>query len=328
LSKESGVKIRGLAMILRNYFFDKIPTMQNQIDHLFLVGHSTIEKYQYTSEDIEKLGLRADHSSCNKNDLMQSLEITLFQDFNKVTRSIEHKRDAVLKKKKAKKIKWNFSSQLRFFRDFILVFVAGAGLLLFLKYGNKYFENNLSKKITLFEDNYFWKDSSLDFQKENNVGKIILSNSELEKLEAAQNKEIFKEVKDSEERFEVESDVTIASIDTLPMSLSVDNDDKKDLIQGSYRKSFRVLLNSTEPNGTNSEIKKILSSFKAESVDSSVYDQLIPGGIYYNLFVPSDKVKALFVALNNLEKVTILETKPKGKTPKGHNRVFLWVKSI
>ncbi len=330
ISQGSGVNFREVSLVLRNYFVEKFPLMQDKVDNLFQISHITSDNLKIKFSDISNMGLSKSENLAIDDEVMRSLEVTLFNDFDKIYHELQKEKSQKKRNYKLLKTKVSTGKKLKFVRDFIVIFVLGFGFLFFLKFGNEYFEANLAKKISLFEENYFWQDTDLDFSKRKINEPIELSDKELEELAKVQQKEIFADVIVDNERFEVESDVSITSLDTLPKEINSPSQEsnRKGPIKGQYRRAFRVLLNSVEPEVLSKEIKTVILEFGAESVDDSYLDKTIPGGIYFNLFVPSNKVKDLFTKLVSMKKATILETRPKGKTPMDKNRVFLWIKSI
>ncbi|MFA7614216.1 MAG: hypothetical protein WCY48_08250, partial [Candidatus Caldatribacteriota bacterium] len=72
----------------------------------------------------------------------------------------------------------------------------------------------------------------------------------------------------------------------------------------------------------------LLERFGASQVDNVKPGTEIPGGIYFNLYVPSTNLKEFITRVSEFGDATIFESRSQGRDAPGKNRVFIWVKSI
>ena len=64
-------------------------------------------------------------------------------------------------------------------------------------------------------------------------------------------------------------------------------------------------------------------------VDNVKPGQPVPGGVYYNIFVPRLHLKEFMAQVMNQEQANLYESRTRvRRNPPGKNRVFIWVKDI
>ena len=164
-----------------------------------------------------------------------------------------------------------------------------------------------------------------------------MSHKELEELEKLESKNVFNddfEVK----RFDVESDVVLTSVDALPKDFTVadlEQSDYEEVRKGGYRdvrygrrKAFRVMMTSVNPVETKNKLIKLLDEYKVKQVDNVKPGTEIPGGIYFNIYVPREVISNFLSQVSSVETSTILESKTVFGGPAGTNKVFIWIKEI
>jgi hypothetical protein len=211
-----------------------------------------------------------------------------------------------------------------------------------LKNTNKWYEDYLVNKITLFEPNFFWLDKSLTYQEQDLLAQqqINLSNKELEELEKIEAKQVFSDER-AESRFDPESDVVVLnSVDDVPKNFGEaeteqsEYEEKKDqnYRDSSYastnKKAYRILMASVTPTEIKEKILPLMQSYGVSQVDNVKPGTQIPGGLYFNLQVPSKYLKDFMTKVTTLGEATIFESRSQGGDQAGKNRVFIWVKGI
>ena len=88
-------------------------------------------------------------------------------------------------------------------------------------------------------------------------------------------------------------------------------------------------MTSVNPNETKEELVRILKSYGVEQADNVLPGTKIPGGIYFNLYVPAFALKEFLSKVSTFEdEATILESKTVFGGRKDMNKVFIWIKSI
>lgn len=85
---------------------------------------------------------------------------------------------------------------------------------------------------------------------------------------------------------------------------------------------------AVDPNDLKTKIMPLMKEFGAAQLDNVKPGQEIPGGIYFNLIVPSRNLKDFMTKVSELNESTIFESRAFNNDPVGKNRVFIWVKSI
>lgn len=339
LARASKTQESQIALILREFFIERFPHLEDKINELFLIGNVTSDSINLTYEDIkEALGIKVELSGTLEEEVMTNLEVTLYEEWRNLLQNLS--REMTLKSLDIGhfKKKVTFKKQIRFFQELIVLFLIGAILIFGLKAGNKWYEDYLSKQITLFEPDFFWLDKTLSFKSDAVPEQDIdLSFKELEELEKIESKEIFND-DNPELRFDTESEVVVTSVDSLPKdfdTVSLDQSRYEESNKGGYRdsrygrrKAYRVMMTSVHPEDVRSKVIELLDYYKVEQVDTVEPGTRIPGGLYFNLYVPVNNLREFLSKVSSVEEATILESNTSYGGKAGRNKVFIWVKSI
>ena len=88
------------------------------------------------------------------------------------------------------------------------------------------------------------------------------------------------------------------------------------------------MMTSVDTDKTKEELNTILKKFNVKQVDNVKPGTKIPGGIYFNLFIPRLELKEFLSKVSSLEQAMILESKTSRSGPAGTDKVFIWIKSI
>ncbi len=126
LAKISQSSERSLALTLRDFFIERFPHKEEQINKWFHVGNLTSPSLYLKFEDISSsLELQEDFAGASAEDTLTSLEITLYPDWKEICRYLkneeEHKN---ISKNKAER-RSTFKRQLKFARELVLLFSSG-----------------------------------------------------------------------------------------------------------------------------------------------------------------------------------------------------------
>jgi hypothetical protein len=169
---------------------------------------------------------------------------------------------------------------------------------------------------------------------------INLSNKELEELEKIEAQQVFSDEK-TESRYDPESDVVVLdSIENVPKSFGeaeTEQSQYEENTKGGYRdsnwatsnkKAYRILMASVDPTTIKSKILPLMQQYGISQVDNVKPGTEIPGGLYFNLMVPSKNLKDFMAKVTTITEATIFESRSQGGDLAGKNRVFIWVKSI
>ncbi|MFI5390555.1 MAG: hypothetical protein ACHQYQ_04265 [Bacteriovoracales bacterium] len=85
-------------------------------------------------------------------------------------------------------------------------------------------------------------------------------------------------------------------------------------------------MESVSPGKTKTEIDNLLLKFNGTQVDSVKPGTYVPGGLYYNVLVPQEKIKEFLYHVMNTDEATLYETRTRLENPPGKGRVFIWIK--
>lgn len=340
ISKSAGLREAEVGLIIRDFFVELYPHMEEQVNEYLHIGTITSDNILITYQKLsKKLNVSGFIRGSSGDDVMTSLEITLFKDWAKLYNDIleHHKKNEI----NLEKIKGQvtFGRQLRFLRELVVLFLLGGLVILGLKFGNKWYEDYLVDKITIFEPNFFWLDKSLSFKesRQKEVDNIELNYSELENLEKIESQNIF-DVQQSTQRFDGESDVVLTSVDALPKDFTtaeLEQSEYEELKKGGYRnsrygrqKAYRVMITSVDAKEITSKLRDVLKNYSVKKADNVIPGTQIPGGFYFNLYVPRNLLKDFLLNVSQMDEAQILESKTRFGGPYGMNKVFIWIKSL
>jgi hypothetical protein len=332
-----------ISTILRDHLIKVHPTYEDLINEKFQISNVSSENLFITFADIEPvLGSESLVKGTFEDDILAHMEVTLYPDWLNLVKEL--RKDILslkvdfenLKKKTA------FKKQVRFIQEVIILLLVLSFIVFALKNTNKWYEEYLVNKITLFEPNFFWLDKSLNYQEQNLLARqqIDLSNKELEELEKLEAQQVFSDEK-TNTRYDPESDVVVLdSVEEVPKSFgeaeteqSLYEENKKggyrdSMYASSNKKAYRILMSSVQPVSIRKEILPLLEQYGISQVDNVKPGTEIPGGLYFNLVVPSKNLKDFMTKVTTFGEATIFESRSQGGDQAGKNRVFIWVKSI
>jgi hypothetical protein len=334
---------RYVATVLRDHFIKVHPAYEDLINEKFQISNVSSENLFLTFSELEvTLGSEATKKGTFDDDILSHMEVTLYPDWPNLVKELRKdmlslKLDFDNFKKKAA-----FKKQIRFVQEVIVLLLILSVIVFALKNTNKWYEDYLVNKITLFEPNFFWLDKSLTYQEQDLLAQqqINLSNKELDELEKIEAQQVFTDEK-NESRFDPESDVVVLnSVEDVPKSFS-DAETEQSAFEenkkGGYRdssyassnkKAYRIMFAAVAPNEIKDQILPLMKSYGINQVDNVKPGTQIPGGIYFNLQVPSKNLKDFMTRVTTLGEATIFESRSQGGDQAGKNRVFIWVKSI
>jgi hypothetical protein len=85
---------------------------------------------------------------------------------------------------------------------------------------------------------------------------------------------------------------------------------------------------SVDPTTIRDKVLPLMQKFGISQVDNVKPGMQIPGGLYFNLHVPSKNLKDFMTKVSTFGDATIFESQSQGGDVAGKNRVFIWIKSI
>jgi len=331
-----------IATTLRDHMIKVHPAFEDLINEKFQISNVSSVNLFMTFADLEKeLGADATRKGTFEDDILSHMEVTLYPDWPNLVKELRKDLLSLKVDFESFRKKTAFRKQLRFVQEVLILLLILSVVVFVLKNTNKWYEENLVKKITLFEPNFFWLDKSLTYQEQDLLARqqIDLSNKELDELEKIEAQQVFADEK-FDSRYDPESDVVVLdSVQDVPKSFSDAETEQshfeenkkggyRDSGSASTRKAYRILMASVDPKELKDQILPMVKQFGIAQVDNVKPGTQIPGGLYFNLFVPSRHLKEFMSRVTSLSEATIFESRLQGSDVPGKNRVFIWIKSI
>jgi hypothetical protein len=340
LSKEAELNLSEICLTLRDFFIDKVPEIEDLLNDFFQLSHRMDKKAQQTFRDLkEKVHLNLKSLNNDEIDQLSSLEVTLFPDWKQLI--FKMRKDFLSPQTDLKQINKTdlWKKQKKFLREVFWLALAFLAIVVLVTYFNKRYEGYLLEKITSFEPQFFSASNTLKFQDETKqkvAAQIDLNPEDIRELESIEATSDLIEL--DEARFTPESEVVLTSIDDIPQtfeSAQLQRSTYEEERQGGFRdvrygsrKVYRVLMTSVDSTSMGKKINKILDKFKAEPIGNVLPGTVVPGGLYYNLYVPQDSLKDFLSEVMDESPANLYENNTRTSVPAGMNRVFIWVKQI
>jgi len=338
LADTTGPNIATMATILRNFFLDHAPHKVDHLNNVFQVANISGPNIHLTFAQLKKdLGLTKDIVGGQDHEIMPEMEITLYDEWRQFLKKI--KRDFYHYDIDLSKIRANasFRNQLRLLREIALLLVIGVVAVYGIQFFNRWYERYLADKISIYEPQFLWIDKTLNFKNTDSAKVVQEIKPQLEKVNL--NAKI--EGTDDSEKvasYNEESDVVLTSWDALPRDFNLTEMEKSDyeeMTKGGYRdyrfgsgKAFRVLMNSVDLSGSRKTIDALLARYQVTRADNVRPGTLVPGGLYYNLYVPTRYLKEFLAQVVDVEDAVLYESRtPAGGARPGMSKVFIWIKS-
>ncbi len=334
---------RYIATIIRDHMIKVYPIYEDLINEKFQISNVSSENLFITFKDIEQImGQEARVKGTFEDDILAHMEVTLYPDWPNLVKEL--RKDILLLKVDFGNLQKRtaFKKQIKFLQEVIFLLLVLSLLVFALKNANKWYEDYLVNKITLFEPNFFWLDKTLSYQEQDLLARqsIDLSNKELDELEKIEAQQVFSDDKLAS-RYDPESDVTVLdSVEDVPKTFgeaeteqSAYEENKKggyrdSSYSSSNKKAYRIMMASVEPTTIKSKILPLIKRYGIAQIDNVKPGTQIPGGLYFNLNVPSKNLKDFMTKVSTFAEATIFESRSEGGDLAGKNRVFIWVKGI
>lgn len=325
------------ANLLRNFFVDHYPHLEAELSSEFQVSSvispgleltytGLYETYHF--EPLEKGSL--------EDEIMISLEVTLYEEWREFLRKF--KKEISARGFDIKRIKKMSSLQnhSKLIAQVILLLLLSVGTVWAVKRINIEYAKSLLGKISVYEPQFQWLDKTMVFKEETPAAQLSsfeLKETDLEQVESAKVVEVF----DEDERFDVESEVVLTSWDSLPRDFSVadlETSSYEELLRRGYRESaygntkvYRVMMRSVDTFKTRDRLNELLEKYSVTQVDNVKPGLDVPGGMYYNLYVPREFLKEFLSQVTDVDETTLYESQTRARSnPPGKNKVFIWVK--
>lgn len=342
LSERSKISYDRLGVILRGFMIEYFPEYEDQLSERFQVSNRISPnlglKYPELKSDYALGDEALEH---NLDSVLNSMEITLYPEWVKL--SLKMQRDLFHPGFDFSRIKINlsFKRQLRVFRDIIILLLVGVVMVFLIQKLNIKWEKEIIEKISVYEPQLKWLDTTLSFKDDQSgtSDNFELGASEIDEVENQQESHFGALAFNDEIRYEEESDVILTSWDSLPKDFDIANLEQSDYEEERKRgyrdsrygstKVYRVLLRSVDTKKSKNELNVLLDKYKVTKVDNVKPGKSVPGGIYYNIYVPRLYLKEFLAQVVDMDEAVLYESRTRtGRNPPGQNKVFIWVKNI
>lgn len=345
LSNKSKLSLSEISSILRDFFVERYPEHEKYFNEKFhnsnflSAGAST--KFSDLKKDLN-LGpfykkFYLDNVGNSKDEIMVNTEVTLYPEWRSFLFILKNESEQKFINLKAIRSKENFSKIRKFILEVSGVALFAFGLIFIVHKANEYYEKNLVEKIGIYEPEFLWLDKNLTYKQSQADTKTIEADlkalEELTKATESQGLE-FK----PEERFDTESEVVLTSVDKIdvdeenfkPKASEVYEENQEGYrdTQAAGGKVYRLLMKSVEPMMAREEINQLLNEYGVTQVDKVKPGTVIPGGIYYNLHVPKNRLTEFLKRISLVTDMNIYESRVRVPSPAGKTKVFIWIKDL
>jgi hypothetical protein len=339
LASQASLEITELATLLRNYFIMAFPHLEVPLSEAFCVGNVLSKNVNRNFYSIKsEYHLILDSSIPKEDNVMTSLEVTLFDGWNSFVKKMKIDFGASNFSFKLIRDKATFIQQIRILQEVGILVLVFFVITLGFRQGNIFYEKFLLEKVSIYEPKFY------------QLGRGLFKSTDLKpakefKLNFDEIKDITKGEKLTEffdpEKYEEETEVTLTSFDSIPKDFK-SADKETSLYEGDaenpngYRetsngttKIYRLMMTSSNTYMTRDELNQVVKKFKAEPVGDSIPGMDVPGGVYYNIYVPKADFKSFILDTMKVNKAKLFESSTSNvKNVPGKVRVFIMVKSI
>ena len=341
LSRQTNLPESYVGSVLRYFFIERYPHLEHELSDYFQTSNLLSRNIDTTFKILsEELNISNSFFGSSEDDLMNSLEVTLYPEWmtylDKLVETANKGKEEYKVFVKNKRVK----KQLQFFKELVALLLVGGIIILGLRYGNKVYEQYLADKINILQPDFLWLDRSLSFKLESNASTddLKIASNELEKIEKIESNQANLEDFEFEERTGPESEVVLTSVDALPKGFAGVGFERSEYEEETLvnyrdtrfgrRKAFRVMMKTADTEVLKEKLNKLLEEHQVTQVDQVKPGTDVPGGIYYNLYVPNESLQGFLSDVSVMGESILYESRTRGKVPPGQNKVFLWLKKI
>lgn len=329
-----------LATILRNYLLDEFPHLDQYFSDVFQVGNVLSSNLHTSFAKIKNdLNISTPQIGSREDEIMPSMEVTLFDDWGVFTKRM--KSDFATTGFDLSKIKerTGFVKQVRVFQDVSVLLLLFTLTIYGVRQVNIWYERYLANKVSIYEPQFTWLNKSIVFKGVENkpVGEFKLKFEDIKDISKSDEiNEFF-----DPEKYEEESEVTLTSFENIPRDLNkadkapsqyegdAENPNGYRETTGGTTKIYRLMMTSTNAYLSRDQINELIKKYEGEPVGDSRPGSDVPGGVYYNIYIPSNGFKDFMSETMKINQSKLFESNTSNvKNVPGKTRVFIMVKSI
>jgi hypothetical protein len=342
LSREVGMDIQELSRVLRNFLVEVFPQNENYFNEKFIIVNNVSENCYLTADKVaEDINEDLDFSGTHDEEIMRAMEVTLYEDWSVFLRKMHKDFSSKVLDIDDVKTKDSFKKTFISFANAFAILGISVFLFWLLEFANKKYESYLSEKISIYEPQFRWENKGLKFNEvQDNSKQLAPFELDIEDIEDIDDTEsLLGEALEDQERTNVESEVVLTSLDSLPKDINIADSEKSEYEEEARRgyrdtrygntKVYRVMMRSSDTVTVRNAIKSLIDKYNVTKVDNVKPGLAVPGGFYYNLYVPRSYLKEFMLQVQETATAVIYESKTRTRrNPPGKNKVFIWLKSI
>lgn len=340
IADESHLSPSLVATILRNYLLDEYPHLDQYLSDTFQVGNVLSPNIHVSFNKLKnEINMRIPESGSREDEIMPGMEVTLFDEWGIFLKRM--KSDFSSKGFDLSKIKErsSFLKQVRVVQDISILLLLFTLTIFGVRQGNIWYEKHLANKVSIYEPQFTWLNKSGVFKG-------------LEKKPVKEFKLDFDGIKDisksdeineffDPEKYEEESEVTLTSFENIPRDLNkadkeasqyegdAENPNGYRETRGGTTKIYRLMMTSTNTYATRDQLNELVKKYEASPVGDSRPGNDVPGGVYYNIYIPRNSFKDFMSEAMKVNQSKLFESNTSNvKNVPGKTRVFIMVKSI
>jgi hypothetical protein len=325
-----------VATVLRDFFIEINPHQDDYLNNVFMLSDVTspANMLSYKNLKLDQM-LQEIIPGTHEDEVLASLEVTLYDEWIKFVEDLKRDVGDTELTKIAKGTKSNYLGFLKMLRESITLVVIGAILMIITSKVNRWYENYLADKISVYEPTFLLLDRNLTFREK----KDPIITEDTKKIEDIELKEVNEEqeLPEDERRYETESDAELTSVESISSDFTPNNnatvyeeknvDGYRETTRGD-RDVYRLLLTSANAEKIKLALDSLMKRYEATKVDRVEPGTKVPGGIYYNLFVNKTYLKEFLSQIVETQDATLYRGSSKVPNPVGKSKVFIWVKTI
>lgn len=329
-----------VATILRNFFVEEYPHLDQFLSDAFQVGNVLSPNINRKFKNIrEEIQLPVPGVGSREDEIMPSMEITLFDEWAGFVRKMKHDFQSEKFSFKVIQDRTTFLKQIRVIQEVAILFLIFMVVILGIRQGNVWYEKFLMNRVSIYEPKFDWLNKSLVFkaQDQKPIKEFKLNFDEIKDITKGEKLTEFFDP----EKYEEETEVTLTSFDSIPKDFK-DADKEASLYEGDsenpngYRetkngttKIYRLMMSTSNTYNLRDKLNGLVTKYKIEPVGDSTPGIDVPGGVYYNVYVPKKDFKDFMTETMKLDQAKLFESNTSNvKNVPGKVRVFIMVKSI
>lgn len=342
ISDQSSLPVAYIANTLRLFFLDVFPHLDNYLNEQFQVSNVGHKNIYFCFAQMEKdTNVNNKFKGTSDDEIMGYMEVTLYEDWKNIVSLLQNElknNNFNIEKISSKK---NTKKYSMIVVEAFLLFVVGIVAILGIKKANVWYEKKLTDDVKIFEPQFKWLTTTLSFFDDHKVNteakKVIKNKKDIENINDQLSNKLG--ASQEEERYEVESEVVLTSWGSLPKDFKIaeyEQSNYEELGRRGYRESrygstkvYRVMIRSIDTIRTKQKLNNLLENYNVVKVDNVEPGLAVPGGNYYNLYVPRIHLKEFMANVMEVDEAVLYESRTRSRrSPPGKNKVFIWVKLI